>query len=131
MDAASNGASNAVPIVLGIISNIVAFVAFIEFLNAVVSWFGTLVGLEDITFVWLFSKLFIPLAWSMGVPWKDCENVARVVAYKSIINEFVAYEKLGELITAKAIGVNGFFNTKKKNRKIFHFIYNYRLEVLV
>ena len=97
------------PIVLGIISNIVAFVAFIEFLNAVVAWFGTMVGLEDITFVWLFSKLFIPLAWSMGVPWDDCENVARVVAYKSIINEFVAYEKLGELITEKAIGVNGFF----------------------
>ncbi|KAI8128428.1 hypothetical protein FF38_10023 [Lucilia cuprina] len=104
LDAASNGASNAVPIVLGIISNIVAFVAFIAFLNAVVNWFGTLVGVDYIDFEWLFSKIFIPLAWIMGVPWEDCDAVAKVIATKSIINEFVAYEKLGVLITSKAIG---------------------------
>lgn len=106
MDAASNGASNAVPIVLGIISNIVAFVAFIAFLNAVVNWFGSLVGVYDIDFEWIFSKLFIPLAWIMGVPWEDCDAVAKVVATKTIINEFVAYEKLGVLIQAKAITVS-------------------------
>ncbi|XP_065368042.1 sodium/nucleoside cotransporter 1 [Calliphora vicina] len=103
LDAASNGASNAVPIVLGIISNIIAFVAFVAFLNAVVNWFGTLVGVNDIDFEWIFSKLFIPLAWAMGVPWEDCDAVAKVVATKSIINEFVAYEKLGVLIASKAI----------------------------
>lgn len=112
LDAASNGASNAVPIVLGIISNIIAFVAFVAFLNAVVNWFGTLVGVNDIDFEWIFSKIFIPLAWSMGVPWEDCDAVAKVVATKSIINEFVAYEKLGVLIASKAITVSCFFLSK-------------------
>ncbi|KAM7344050.1 concentrative nucleoside transporter 2 [Cochliomyia hominivorax] len=103
LDAASNGASNAIPIVLGIVANIVAFVAFIAFLNAVVNWLGILVGINDIDFEWIFSKLFIPLAWAMGVPWKDCDAVAKVVATKTIINEFVAYEKLGTLIKNKEI----------------------------
>ncbi|KAH8258096.1 hypothetical protein KR038_005684 [Drosophila bunnanda] len=103
LDAASSGASNAVPIVLGIIANIVAFVAFIAFLNGVVSWFGYLVGLEDIDFEWIFSKLFIPLVWAMGVPTKDCDIIAKVVATKTIINEFVAYERLGQYILDKQI----------------------------
>uniref|UniRef100_A0A0A1XEW4 Sodium/nucleoside cotransporter n=1 Tax=Zeugodacus cucurbitae TaxID=28588 RepID=A0A0A1XEW4_ZEUCU len=98
LDAASNGANNAIPIVAGIIANIVAFVAFVAFLNGVVNWLCFLIGLEDIDFEWMFSKLFIPLVWTMGVPYKDCNIVAKIVATKSIINEFVAYERLGEYI---------------------------------
>ncbi|XP_017464618.1 PREDICTED: solute carrier family 28 member 3 isoform X2 [Rhagoletis zephyria] len=113
LDAASNGANNAVPIVLGIIANIVAFVAFVAFLNAIVNWFSFLVGLENIDFEWIFSKLFIPLVWAMGVPNKDCDIVAKIVATKSIINEFVAYERLGEYIKngqleARSIGITTF-----------------------
>ncbi|XP_073845608.1 concentrative nucleoside transporter 2 [Musca autumnalis] len=113
LDAASNGANNAIPIVLGISANIIAFVAFIAFLNAVVNWFGTLVGLDYIDFEWLFSKLFIPLAWAMGVPWEDCDEIAKVVATKTIINEFVAYERLGILIkngiiSARSAGIGTF-----------------------
>ncbi|XP_069963882.1 uncharacterized transporter YutK isoform X3 [Bactrocera oleae] len=98
LDAASNGANNAIPIVAGITANIVAFVAFVAFLNGVVNWLCFLVGLEDIDFEWIFSKLFIPLVWTMGVPYKDCNIVAQIIATKSIINEFVAYERLGEYI---------------------------------
>ncbi|KAH8367095.1 hypothetical protein KR084_000549 [Drosophila pseudotakahashii] len=113
LDAASSGASNAVPIVLGIIANIVAFVAFIAFLNGLVSWFGYLVGLEHVDFEWIFSKLFIPLVWAMGVPNEDCDIIAKVVATKTIINEFVAYERLGQYIesgqiTARSAGIATF-----------------------
>ncbi|XP_017044810.1 solute carrier family 28 member 3 isoform X2 [Drosophila ficusphila] len=113
LDAAASGATNAVPIVLGIIANIVAFVAFITFLNGVVNWFGFLVGLDQIDFEWIFSKLFIPLVWAMGVPWEDCDIIAKVVATKTIINEFVAYERLGQYIenddiTARSAGIATF-----------------------
>lgn len=106
LDAASSGASNAVPIVLGIIANIVAFVAFIAFLNGLVSWLGFLIGHEEVDFEWIFSKIFIPLAWAMGVPWRDCDKIAKVVATKSIINEFVAYQRLGALIENNQIKVS-------------------------
>uniref|UniRef100_A0A1A9VTA3 Sodium/nucleoside cotransporter n=1 Tax=Glossina austeni TaxID=7395 RepID=A0A1A9VTA3_GLOAU len=106
LDAAANGANNALPIVLGIVANLVAFLGFITFLNAMVSWLGFLVGVDQIDFEWVFSKLFIPLAWIMGVPWKDCDIVAKVVATKTIINEFVAYERLGEYIKNEAIDVS-------------------------
>ena len=90
---------------MGIIANIVAFVAFVSFLNGVVNWLGYLVGLNDIDFEWIFSKIFIPLAWSMGIPWKDCDLIAKVIASKTIINEFVAYERLGVYIDNEQIEV--------------------------
>lgn len=65
------------------------------FLNGVVNWLGYLAGEGDITFEWIFAKLFIPLAWVLGVSWDECEYVANLIATKTIINEFVAYERLG------------------------------------
>lgn len=49
LDAATNGALAALPIVLGVIANIVAFVSFVAFLNGILSWFGALVGFEQLS----------------------------------------------------------------------------------
>jgi len=38
----------------------------------------------------------------MGVEWDNCEEVARLVGIKTIINEFVAYEQMGK---SKAAGL--------------------------
>ena len=34
----------------------------------------------------------------MGVQWEDCQKVARLLGTKTFINEFIAYERLSELI---------------------------------
>lgn len=96
MDAATKGALAGIPLVLGIIANIVAFVSLISFLNAMLSWLGLLVGFPELTFEYILSKVFIPLSWIMGVPWDQCEDVATLIGLKTVVNEFVAYQKLGE-----------------------------------
>lgn len=105
LDAASNGAMVAIDLILGIIANLVAFVSFMAFLNSAVNWLGYLVGFDDLSFEWIFAKLFIPLAYILGVPWDDCENIAKVIATKTIINEFVAYERLGKMKAQGLISV--------------------------
>ena len=52
------------------------------------------------------GKIFIPVAWLMGVPNEECDLVAGLVAIKTIVNEFAAYAKLSELIKAKQISVS-------------------------
>lgn len=74
-----------------------------SFLNAVFSFFGALVGYDFVTFEWLLGKAFLPLAWLMGVPWAECEHVAHLIGIKTVINEFIAYRKLGILIASGAI----------------------------
>lgn len=38
----------------------------------------------------------MPLSWIMGVPWDDCETVGTLIGLKTVVNELVAYEKMGE-----------------------------------
>ncbi|XP_065087903.1 solute carrier family 28 member 3 isoform X2 [Ochlerotatus camptorhynchus] len=103
LDAASNGANTATALVLGIIANLIAFVSFIAFLNGVLGWLGELVGFEDISLENIFGTIFRPLAFAMGVPWDESYYVGKLIGTKTIVNEFVAYQRLGEFIEAKAL----------------------------
>nr|XP_050850770.1 solute carrier family 28 member 3-like isoform X4 [Vespula vulgaris] len=47
LDAASNGALAAIPVILGIIANIIAFISFVAFINGIFFWFGQLLGFND------------------------------------------------------------------------------------
>ncbi|GAB6028853.1 hypothetical protein CHUAL_004655 [Chamberlinius hualienensis] len=98
LEAAANGASVAINLVLNIIANLISFIAFIYFMDAVLSWMGSLVGWENITFEWLVGEIFTPFAFLMGVEWADCEEVGRLIGIKTIVNEFVAYSELGKMI---------------------------------
>lgn len=96
LNAASRGAVAGIPIVLGIIANIVAFISFIALINALLSWLGMLVGFKELTFELILSKVFMPVSWMMGIPWNQCGDVGTLIGLKTVVNEFVAYQKLGE-----------------------------------
>ncbi|XP_046388383.1 solute carrier family 28 member 3-like isoform X2 [Ischnura elegans] len=98
LDAAAAGAHAAIELVLGIIANLIAFISFVAFLNGVISWFGSLLGAPHLSFEWILSKVFIPLAWLLGVAPEECDKVATLMGLKTIVNEFVAYEKLAVYI---------------------------------
>ena len=53
---------------------------------------------EDSLFQLIFSYVFMPLAVIIGIPWKDCRTVGRLIGKKIIINEFLAYADLGAMI---------------------------------
>ncbi|VVC27565.1 Concentrative nucleoside transporter C-terminal domain [Cinara cedri] len=98
MDAACKGAQFGFRLIGAIISNIVAFVSFVAFLNAIIWWLGHLVGFEDFSFEYILGKVMIPVTWLLGVDFDDCEKVGRLIGLKMTINEFVAYKKMGEQI---------------------------------
>jgi nucleoside permease NupC len=61
-------------------------------------WFGSNADLEFISFEWILSKLFIPIALMMGVEWEDSDKVAKLIGLKTLVNEFVAYTELSKQI---------------------------------
>ncbi|XP_044741587.1 solute carrier family 28 member 3-like [Chrysoperla carnea] len=97
IDAATKGANGGIAIVLGIIANVIAFVAFVAFLNETVCWFGERVGFKDVTFQYIVAQIFTPISWIMGVDWDECEHVGNLIALKTVVNEFAAYKELGEM----------------------------------
>jgi pyrimidine nucleoside transport protein len=48
-------------------ANLIAIISFVSFINAVLQWFGSLVGAHYLTFEFVLGKIFIPISWLMGV----------------------------------------------------------------
>lgn len=46
----------------------------------------------------------MPLSFMMGVSWEDSFIVAELIGVKTFLNEFVAYQKLSELIKRRKEG---------------------------
>ncbi|XP_059082327.1 solute carrier family 28 member 3-like [Tigriopus californicus] len=98
LDAATRGATVAATLVLNITAIVVAFIAMVAFLNSIVSFLGGLVGLAYIDFEWIVGKVFIPVAYMMGVPWEETEIVGGLIGIKTVVNEFIAYRQLGIIL---------------------------------
>lgn len=58
-------------------------------------WVAPVITLEKI-----FGYVFWPFAWVMGVPTADCFHIGRLMGEKMVINEFVAYASLAELLSS-------------------------------
>uniref|UniRef100_A0A668AT27 Sodium/nucleoside cotransporter n=1 Tax=Myripristis murdjan TaxID=586833 RepID=A0A668AT27_9TELE len=104
LEAASNGASSAAGLVANVITNIIAFLALLAFLDAALSWLGAMFDYPQLSFSVICSYLFMPLAFMMGVSWEDSFIVGELIGLKTVFNEFVAYQKLSELINKRKAG---------------------------
>lgn len=94
MDGAVRGASDGVMLALNIGAVLIAFVAIIFLLNEGCSWiFG-------VTFTEIMGWFFRPFAFIMGVPASDVAAVGELLGTKTVVNEFVAYDRMGALIQA-------------------------------
>jgi hypothetical protein len=45
---------------------------------------------------------FAPIAFIMGVPWDDCSVVGGLIATKTVVNEFVAYQQLAAMMQGQS-----------------------------
>jgi CNT family concentrative nucleoside transporter len=52
----------------------------------------------------ILGFVLAPLAFVMGVPWADASEVGALLGVKTVLNEFIAYQQLAELMANDAIG---------------------------
>lgn len=101
IDAAAGGASVGLQMALNVGAMLLAFIALIAMIDAILTGFGNLVGPLFHTTITLnlntiFGTVFSPVAWILGVPWKECPIVGSLMGKMLVINEFVAYSELGK-----------------------------------
>ncbi|ELU16284.1 hypothetical protein CAPTEDRAFT_160388 [Capitella teleta] len=101
IEAASAGASASIKLVANMAANLIAFIALLEFMNTLLSWFGERAGVEGFTFQFICSYVLWPTAFIMGTERADCFKVARMIGIKTFFNEYLAYEDLGSLVKNK------------------------------
>jgi len=95
IDAVSHGAGDGFKIAMNVIAMLIGFIAVIACIDWILVSLGHLFSPSlDLSLNWIFGKLFYPMAWAMGVPHEDINNVATLLGQKLTINEFVAFQNL-------------------------------------
>ena len=84
--------------------------ALIALLNWPLTWIGEVTGLQQMLgkptdLAALLGYLLAPIAWVIGVPWQDATTVGSLIGQKVVLNEFVAYLQLADIVNGKAAGV--------------------------
>jgi CNT family concentrative nucleoside transporter len=90
IDAAGRGTGEGLHLALNVGAMLISFLALIALINA-------LLGLVHLSLEQIFGWVFAPVAWAMGVPWRDAPVIGNLLGTRMALNEFVAYSKLGPL----------------------------------
>ncbi|VDL73258.1 unnamed protein product [Nippostrongylus brasiliensis] len=100
LECLSNGSMAGFHLVVAIAVNLVSVLALLGLVNAVVFYLGDAIGYETWSVENGLQYLVFPLAYIMGVSGNTSETleVAGLISTKTVVNEFVAYRKLGEII---------------------------------
>jgi CNT family concentrative nucleoside transporter len=99
IDAAARGAGDGLHLALNVGGMLVAFLALIAMLNGILGWVHTLplLGWIPGSLQQIFGYLFAPVAWLLGVSWKDAFSIGNLLGTRLVLNEFVAFLDLGPM----------------------------------
>ena len=90
IDAIGRGTGEGLRLALNVGAMLISFLALIALVNA-------LLGLVGLSMQQIFGWVFAPIAWSLGVPWRDAPTIGNLLGTRMVLNEFVAYSQLGPL----------------------------------
>lgn len=97
IDAAGRGTHEGLHLALNVGAMLISFLALIALLNALLGHVPSPVGAGYLSLERIFGWVFAPIAWAMGVPWKDAPTIGNLLGTRMALNEFVAYSQLGPL----------------------------------
>ena len=90
IDAVGRGTGEGLHLALNVGAMLISFLAIVALLNAVL-------GLAGLSLQQILGWVFAPIAWSLGVPWRDAPTIGNLLGTRMVLNEFVAYSQLGPL----------------------------------
>ena len=93
LEAIATGATDGYHIAVGVGVMLLAFLAFIAFLNYAV--FKITLGSFSLNEI--IAYLFYPVSYLMGVPSSQLHNFSTLIGQKTVFNEFIAYSQLGSM----------------------------------
>lgn len=75
--------------------------------NGLIVWPQHAVGIAaPLTIQQMLGWLNAPFAWIIGVPWKDCPLIGSILGERIVLNEFVSYLHLSNVIKTNPAAVD-------------------------
>ena len=112
IEATAIGAADGLKLALNVAAMLIAFIALIAMSNYILEAIGSVTGLNavilkhydqpfNLQFIFGFVLQF--LAYGIGVPWESSLEFGRLIGTKVVLNEFVAYLDMSNLIKFKEL----------------------------
>jgi CNT family concentrative nucleoside transporter len=114
VDAAGRGTGEGLHLALNVAAMLISFLALVALVNGLLGWLGAFVHTYVPAVSWTFNAaagvtldklslqlilgwVFAPVAWAIGVPWQDAGTIGSLLGTRMVLNEFVAYQQLGQI----------------------------------
>ena len=100
LGALAKGTTDGLHMCLNIAAMLIAFMAFIALFNGILGGIhnrlaGTVLWRFPESLETIFGVVFRPVAWLIGIPWKDSPFVGNLLGTRMVLNEFLAFKQLG------------------------------------
>lgn len=107
LEAISNGTTDGLKLAVNVGAMLLVFIALMALANGLLSGIGDITGINamiaeggiysGLSFEFILGYIGRPIVWLMGVDWADSIYVGELLGTKTVLNEFVAYPRLGEM----------------------------------
>lgn len=123
IDAAAAGASDGMRLAINIAAMLLAFVALIAMVNHLIGWVGDwhIPGYQSMNMMLndgaigdaqtvklnlglILGYVLAPIAWVIGIEWKDAVIAGGLIGQKIVLNEFIAYLQLAQTPVGEGVG---------------------------
>jgi CNT family concentrative nucleoside transporter len=97
LGAIARGTIDGLHLALNVGAMLITFIALLALVNAMMGWAHIHVSWFPYSLQQVFGWVFAPIAWLIGVPWRDAASIGNLLGTRMVINEFVAFSQLGPM----------------------------------
>jgi len=97
LGAIARGTGDGLHMALNIGAMLIAFIALINLADGIFGGIHHYIGWFPASIEQIFGFIFAPIAWVIGIQKHDCMAVGNLLGTRMVLNELVAFTKLGEI----------------------------------
>jgi CNT family concentrative nucleoside transporter len=97
LGAISRGTVDGLHLALNVGAMLISFIALLYLVNGIMGGIHNWISWFPSSLSQVFGWVFAPVAWIIGIPWRDCAQMGNLLGTRMVINEVVAFQHLGEI----------------------------------
>jgi len=100
LGAIARGTIDGLHLALNVGAMLITFLALLALVNAMMGWVHIHIPWFPYSLEQVFGWVLAPVAWLIGIRWHDAATIGNLLGTRMVLNEFVAFAKLGTIKSA-------------------------------
>jgi CNT family concentrative nucleoside transporter len=97
LGAIARGTLDGLHLAVNVGAMLISFIALIYLVDGGMGWLHNHVGWFPASLEIIFGWVLSPVAWLIGIPWRDATQIGNLLGVRMVLNELVAFTRLGNL----------------------------------